>query len=113
MPVAKYINKSFAETAFEHRRAGTPLDAIVARIVSSARANPNDRTLAIAARCIQCKQTAAGVRGCKDGSCSLHKLRPFQMDAVPAGTRHVRHCTNDIEQPAGLDPSEPEETDDG
>lgn len=109
--MAGRVNTDFV--SYDRTRSTMANDA--SRILIKARANPNDRVLALSAKCLQCKQTAAGVRACKDGSCSLHKLRPFQMDAVPAGTRHVRHCTNDVEQPAGLDPSEPDESevDDG
>ena len=97
------------------RKADAPkgADAAAARIARDAKACPNDRALAIAAKCIRCRGSSSDVRGCRESSCPLHKLRPFQMDVVPAGTRHVRHYTNDIEQPAGIDPSEPEEVDDG
>ena len=99
------------------RKADAPkgADAAATRILGEAKTFPNDRSLAIAAKCLSCKSTSAGVRGCKDGSCPLHKLRPFQMDVAPVNKPRVKHCSNDIEVPVGTDPSEPDESevDDG
>ncbi len=78
-------------------------------ILRSWRACPNSRALSIGAKCIQHLGTPEAIRSCSDHDCALFRLRPFQRDVEPRGAPHIdRH---DFEVPAGLDPSESEDSD--
>lgn len=58
--------------------------------------DPTSRNLAIAAKCIQCRANAEGVRSCKDRKCALWLLQPFQCNAVPRSAPHIELRCEDL-----------------
>jgi len=72
-----------------HARHPTGLRECPERILEAARRDPEDRVLAIAARCIQCIPSAEGVRSCERRSCALWRLRPYRLDAPPRSAPHL------------------------
>jgi hypothetical protein len=73
------------ELARRVRRKASP-----ERLLESARLNPADRVLALAAMCVICRRgSAQAVRDCQRGDCPAHYLRPYQADVPPRGAPHL------------------------
>lgn len=71
-----------------HTRHASRSEAAPERLHEEWRKDKTDRVKAIAARCVQCLNTAEAIRACPRASCALFVLRPYQFDVAPKSAPH-------------------------